>query len=71
MLQRNKGYFLRHKLGSCNLPAMVRKLTLTNYKPLCLFSSVYSIRYFTATTSSLELAVMFKTGPRYTNNFAY
>lgn len=48
MLQRNKGYFLRHKLGSWNLPAMVRKITLTNYKPPCLFSSVYSIRYFTA-----------------------
>lgn len=71
MLQQNKGYFLRRKLGSWNFPATVRKITLTNYKPLYLFSSVYSIRYFTAATSSLELAVMFKNSPRYTNNTAY
>lgn len=61
MLQRNEGSFLRRKLGSSNLPAMVRKIILTNYKPLCLFLSVYSIRYFTAAKSSRDVAAASKT----------
>lgn len=66
-----KDIFWDINLAAATFPAMVRKITLTNCKPLCLFSSVYSIRYFTAATSSLELALMFKNDPRYTNNSAY
>lgn len=37
----------------------------------CLFLTVYSVKYFTAASNSLELAEILKKSPTYTNESAY
>lgn len=64
MLKRSWGSSLRRGLGRRKPPASARKITLTNYNPLC-------FHLFTGSDVSFELVVMFENGPRYTNNPAY
>lgn len=58
---------MRRKLGSQKLP----RDDIKNYKRLRLFSSVYTIQYFTAVISLLDLVLRLGNDPRYINNPAY